>query len=315
MEEYCRFRPPDHGRQVTWEVTKFCNLFCDHCCTVSGPDVERSHEPSTAALISAASELSAAGVTKVQFSGGEPLLREGFLDMVDSIDADRVRIHLASNGYRLTDQVIGRLRDAGLHKLSVSVDGGDATLHDLLRRKSGGFVRTMEGVTRAVLAGIHVGISVTATPSNVGTLESLVTKLTAIGVPEVSFHSVVPVGRAIEHPELMFTHAHAQRLEDEVRRLYAKYGEAITFDHSFGGEGSRSQGGCPAQEKILHIDPSGDVSPCSWLYKLDPKAFTLGNIGTTSLVDIVASRCDSLEDLRSDGNSHCIIPKVQAAAA
>lgn len=298
---------------MTWEVTRFCNLFCDHCCTLSGPDAVRAQEPPLAALVAAARDLGPLGVTKVQFSGGEPLLRDGFLDVLDAVDTGRVKVHLASNGYRLTDDVVGRLVDAGLHKLSVSIDGGDAALHDSLRRRSGAFVRTVEGVTRALRAGLRVGISVTVTPGNVFSLESLLSRLVEMGVADVSFHSVVAVGRAVEHPELLFPESASERLEAEIVRLKERYGDAVPIDHSFGGADSVVGPGCPAQQRLLHIDPNGDVSPCSWLYKLDPAGFTLGNIVDEPLSSIVERRCDRLEELRAVERDRCVIPLVPKA--
>jgi len=313
MEELCRFRPPQLSRQLTWEITRFCNLLCDHCCTMSGPDAARSHEPTTEALILAAGDLAASGITKVQFSGGEPLLRDGFLEVLDTVDTDVVSVHLASNGYSLTDRVIERLVTAGLHKLSVSVDGGTAEHHDLIRRKSGAFDRTMDGVSRSVSAGLCVGISATVTPGNISSLEALVNRLAEIGVADVSFHSVVAVGRAVHHPDLLFAADRERELEDELRRLHEIYGQDVVFDHSFGGDASRSTSGCPAQDRLLHIDPSGDVSPCSWLYKLDPVSFTLGNITAEPLREIVDRHCERLEDLRSQETERCIIPLATLA--
>jgi SAM-dependent methyltransferase len=37
--EQCRFSVPTSGRSLLWEVTRFCNLECKHCCTYSGPKV------------------------------------------------------------------------------------------------------------------------------------------------------------------------------------------------------------------------------------------------------------------------------------
>jgi len=308
LEESCRFRPPTSGRQVIWEITRFCNLLCDHCCTDSGPTADRHAEPATAALVAAAQQLADADITKVYFSGGEPLLREGFLDLLDAIDTKRVRVHVASNGYHLDDAVIGRLQRAGLAKLSVSLDGGDATQHDLLRRRTGAFNRTVTGISRAVGSGLRVGVSVTVTPSNLDTLDTLMLTLVQIGVPVVSLHSVFPVGRAANHPELVLGPGPSRTLEQKIQDLEESYGQSITIDHNFGPGGSRAEVGCPAQSRLIHIDPSGDVSPCSWLSKTDKATYTLGNIARTPLSEIVDSFCQGLESLFSVESHYCPLP-------
>lgn len=308
MEDSCRFRPPATGRQVTWEVTRFCNLFCDHCCTDSGPAVDRRVEPATSALIAAAKQLAEANITKVHFSGGEPLLREGFLDLLDAIDSARVRVHIASNGYHLDEGIVERLKNAGVSKLSVSLDGGDAAQHDLLRRRRGAFDRTVAGIGRAVAAGVHVGVSVTVTPMNLHTLSRLMGTLVGIGVSNVSFHSVFPVGRAARHPDLALGSGLLQTFESEVRQLVRRFGQEVEIDHNFSSGASHKEVGCPAQTRLLHIDPFGDVSPCSWLYKTAPDLYRLGNISSAPLREIVDAYCHALDQLVRAEPEHCPLP-------
>ncbi|MEJ2579784.1 MAG: radical SAM protein [Kineosporiaceae bacterium] len=310
-EESCRFRPPLTGRQVTWEVTRFCDLTCDHCCSHSGPDVDRRRESSVDVLIAAATQLPDLGVTKVYFSGGEPLLKKGFLDLVEVIDTSAIQVNVATNGYHLSDPVVARLRRAGITKLSVSVDGGDAAHHDGLRRRAGAFARTLGGIERAVAAGLRVGVSVTVTPTNIGTLDTLVASLIRVGASAVSFHSVLPLGRAAGHPELLLDVEGARMLDRTMRDLEARQDLPITIDHGFGPGGSRAERGCPAQTRLIHIDSSGNVSVCSWLCKAQPDAFTLGNIKETPLREIVGVQCRALEALLQETDS-CPLPMLTA---
>lgn len=250
-------------------------------------------------------------VRKVQFSGGEPLLMRGFLELVDAIDTESVRVHIATNGYALSEAIVTRLAGAGVRKLSVSVDGGTAEHHDRIRRKAGAFDRALAGIERAAGAGISVGVSSTVTPANFDSMSILVERLIVLGAHDVSFHSVVAVGRATIHPELMFIGGQAPAFRAEVSRLKAEFGTRIGIDHSFSADRTRAATGCPAQQKLLHIDPSGDLSSCSWLYKIDPAAFTLGNIGHESLADIVDRRCRRLQELRTLDGQHCLIPLAE----
>ncbi|QYF89552.1 radical SAM protein [Arthrobacter sp. PAMC25284] len=253
-------------------------------------------------------------MTKVQFSGGEPLLMRGFHDVVAEIDTAKVRVHIATNGYPLQQPTVERLAEARVHKLSVSLDGGAAAHHDVIRRKEGAFSRTLGGIERAVAAGLRVGVSSTVTPLTIDSLEVLVQKLVIAGVEDVSFHSVVPVGRAIAHPELMFSPERAGEFDEEVGRLRTVYGKSINVKDNMTGNGTNGRQGCPAQDRLLHIEPNGDVSPCSWLYKIQPSMFRLGNITEDSLLDIVARRSVELELLREQVEASCIIPAATERA-
>ena len=66
---------PNVGRYLPLMVTRRCNLACDHCSVESSPDV-RSCQPSEQELLQVVRQAAAAGVQTIQFTGGEPMLRE-----------------------------------------------------------------------------------------------------------------------------------------------------------------------------------------------------------------------------------------------
>lgn len=311
METHCRFRPPAEGRLLIWEVSKYCNLRCLHCCTNSGPEIPTNGDLTTAVMTSTATQLSSAGITEAYFSGGEPFLRTDFLDTLSAIDTSRVRVYVATNGYFLSQPSCARLADLRITHITISLDGATAEEHEHTRGKKGAFDRTLKGISNAVAAGLPIRISIMITPRNLRSLHALLTTLKVLQVRSVVLHTVLPIGRAIEHPSLLFPPDRASEVESVVRELVDEFSGVMAVDHSFGGAGSRSLSGCPAQSGVLHIDPSGDVTPCSWLYKLAPSKFTIGNLKSDSLHAIVRSSLPLLDQLRSR-HADCLIPPAEA---
>jgi cyclic pyranopterin phosphate synthase len=95
------------------------------------------------------------GVTEVRFTGGEPLLRRGLVDIIAAAAAltPRPQTSLTTNGIGLA-RVIDALRAAGLDRVNVSLDTLDPDrFTELTRRPRLGDV--LEGLAAADAAGLH----------------------------------------------------------------------------------------------------------------------------------------------------------------
>jgi hypothetical protein len=80
---------------------------------------------------------------------------------------------------------------------------------------------------------------------------------------------------------------------DSLRRSYADLG--FDLDYGLDGRGSPAPTTCTAGYRILHLTPNGDLSGCSWLYKLDRRRFTLGNVIDTP-IDRILERVPEVTD-------------------
>jgi cyclic pyranopterin phosphate synthase len=117
-----------YGRVATdlrVSLTDRCNLRCSYCMPAEGldwlPTPEVLTDDEVMRLIRIAVEQ--LGVTEVRFTGGEPLVRRGFVDIVRRTTAlsPRPRTAVTTNGLGL-DKVAGALADAGLDRVNVSLD-------------------------------------------------------------------------------------------------------------------------------------------------------------------------------------------------
>jgi MoaA/NifB/PqqE/SkfB family radical SAM enzyme len=120
-------------------------------------------------------------------------------------------------------------------------------------------------------------------------------------------------GRAVEHPDLILPRSQINAVEQQVERARAEWGTRINVDFR-AGQSSGGASGCPAGRHLLNISAEGDVSTCSWLYKISPKVFTLGNIKTDSLSDCV-SRAENVMYPWTEQTSGCPIPIARLKAS
>ena len=149
-----------HGRiihDLRVSITDRCNYKCVYC-----RDGENgSHYPELGIdeylrLIEAFVEL---GITKVRLTGGEPLLRRDLAEMIGrlagmrTLDGGRLDLALTTNGHLLEGQA-GKLKAAGLNRVTVSMDAVDPETFERITRVPGSFERVLRGVRAALAAGL-----------------------------------------------------------------------------------------------------------------------------------------------------------------
>ncbi len=129
-------RPDQLGRMLRdlrISVTDKCNFRCPYCMPKSrfGPGhrfLPRSEALDAKEIVRLAAIFQSLGVTKIRLTGGEPLLRTDLAEIVEGIAALGIPdIALTTNGALLRRWAV-RLRDAGLHRVTVSLDSLDPTV-------------------------------------------------------------------------------------------------------------------------------------------------------------------------------------------
>ncbi len=141
-------------------LTDRCNLRCTYCMPPEGlewlPSDEALTDDEVVRLVGVAvSE----GVTEVRFTGGEPLVRRGLVDIVRRVAemTPRPRISLTTNGIGLA-RTASALKAAGLNRVNVSLDTLDAQRFAELTRRDrfADVVAGLEGATAAGLDPVKV---------------------------------------------------------------------------------------------------------------------------------------------------------------
>ncbi|HMK91865.1 MAG TPA: GTP 3',8-cyclase MoaA [Thermoleophilia bacterium] len=135
-------------------VTDRCNLRCSYCMPPEGV-APRSHDQilSYEELLTFAAAAVAAGITRVRVTGGEPLVRKGFVDFVKRLAAlpGLTDLALTTNGL-LLPRYAADLRAAGLVRVNVSIDSLDAGRYADITR-GGRLGDALAGLDAAFAAG------------------------------------------------------------------------------------------------------------------------------------------------------------------
>lgn len=139
------------GKDVTRPVTFYglvnerCNVKCRYCEYWRLPNYkdEMSIEEWQKALLSIKDFV---GTFSISFSGGEPFIKPGFLDLMKFCHENGIHAGVTTNGSALNQKNAAKLVDAEPWNLNVSVDAPTAEVHDYLRGWPGLFDKLSAGI-------------------------------------------------------------------------------------------------------------------------------------------------------------------------
>lgn len=181
-------------RVLAWEVTRSCNLSCKHCRAAAekGP---YSGELSTAECKKLLDNIASFAKPIIILTGGEPMLRDDIYEIASYGTSLGLRMVMAPCGALLTKESCQRLIDAGIKRISLSIDGKNAQSHDSFRGVSGSFQDVMNGIKAAKSVGLEFQINTTVTKLNIEELPEIFSIAEELGA--ASFHPflLVPTGR------------------------------------------------------------------------------------------------------------------------
>ena len=180
-------------RLIFWEVTKGCNLRCIHCRATATELSSINDLPTTKALniIKQVSQLS---LPIIVLSGGEPLFRSDIFELASYARDCGLRVALATNGTLVTEEVAHKIVDAGVRRVSISLDGADAATHDAFRGIPGAFEQALRGLRYLKQLGMSVQINMTIARHNVHQLPSVLEMARQLGADALHTFLLVPVG-------------------------------------------------------------------------------------------------------------------------
>ena len=211
------------GRKIEYlrvSVTDKCNLRCRYCMPQEGitrlahDDILRLEE--WARIIRIMQEL---GITKVRFTGGEPLVRKNLIQLIKDVHAlDGIsQIAMTTNGILLGEQAAD-LREAGLTHVNISLDTlnprtfEEITMVDALNQ-------VLSSIEKALQAGLQVKIN--CVPCQEWNGEDL-TDIAALARQyplDVRFIELMPVGCGREY--------HGISSDRVLEKLEQQYGRAV----------------------------------------------------------------------------------------
>ena len=311
LEDYRRslMTKPDL-RNLFLELTLRCNEHCLHCGSWCG-DVkseELSVEQYRTFLEQLKEDMTVDG-KMLCITGGEPLLRKEFFEIMEIADKLGFKWGMTSNATLINDEVARDLRRVGMGTISVSIDGLEET-HDAFRQTPGGYKKAMNGIESLIRTGGFQAVQVTTvvTHQNIGQLDELFKIFNEMDIDSWRVINMEPMGRAKNHPELILTPEDYQTLFEFIRNKRIA-GEPVTYgcSHYLGLEYEREVRDwyflCTAGLYTASITASGDIIACLDIERRPE--FVQGNILTDRFSDVWKNKFQIFRRDLAEENEKC----------
>lgn len=278
--------------QLFWECTLRCNLRCRHCgsdCKNVSGKADMPKEDFLKVLDNISGQMDPHKVFVV-ITGGEPLMRKDLEECGRAIYDKGFPWGMVTNGFAMTPQRFNSLLDAGLHTMTVSIDGFEQE-HDWMRGVPGSFAHATDTIRMAAAAGIVFDAVTCVNPRNIDSLERLRDYLYSIGLRRWRLFTVFPSGRAANDDSLKLTGAQFRRTFEFIKEcrksgeMDVRYG-CEGFLGNYEGDVRENFSSCRAGINVASVLIDGSIGACPSI-RAD---YTQGNIYKDEFMDVWNNR-------------------------
>ena len=250
--------------QVEIDVTSRCNACCPFC--FQGEHLAQDDELSFDSMIVLLDKLREMGTYYIGFSGGEPFIREDFVDILEAAKKRGFRLSLITNGTALNREMINRMKKMKVDHITVSFHSIDPEEY---KRCFGidndeYYTKALKNIKYMLEVNLSVGIAMTITKDNIDSVEKTMRYFVDIGIPagNINYNMLLKGNKEIDYlyPSQSQIKAHKEVLTSQSKK-----------------QGPRKSLLCSAGTISCSIDSKGNVYPCTFFNS------SAGNIKEKSL--------------------------------
>jgi len=178
-----------------WEVTQSCDLACKHCRAAAQP-IAHPDQLTTAEGKGLIDQIADLHVPIFVFTGGDPLKRPDLYELIRYASEKNVKVAVTPSATPLlTRDAIFKMKEAGVVRLGISLDGSSPEIHDNFRGLPGAWERTIQAVAWAGEAGLPIQVHTTISRHNAHDLDHLCALFERLAIVMWNVFFLVPVGR------------------------------------------------------------------------------------------------------------------------
>lgn len=294
-------------KQVHWSLTGHCNSRCRRCYMSAPHGV--LPQPTTQECLAIADQIADCGVQVVSLTGGEPLIRKDFLEIVDRILARGMRIAtIMSNGALVNEELLDALDARGCHpEFNMSFDG-PKRWHDWLRGVDGAYESMLRAFELCREKCFPTGAELVLHKGNINTLRESVNTLGQLGVKSLKVNRLNCVGEgaaideyAISAEEEFETYLDyiPHYFEDGMpvpylllSALFSAFGGKLGVACERHAEEADCSGKviCSSARSTMYLGPDGRILPC---IPMSEHACVSRQFPTVGELTLAEALCDS----------------------
>ncbi len=279
---------------ISWNLTKRCNLNCDHCYL----DADfrggfRTDELSTEECFRVVDQIAEVNPNAfLILTGGEPLLRPDIYEIIRYAAVKKFMVVLGTNGTLINHANAKKIKEAGAHGVGISIDSMDPGKHNQFRGVEQAWEKSMDAFKVMNEVGIDFLIQMSVSDMNYKEIPDVVAFAEEIGAVAFNLYFLVCTGRGQGNTDISnAAYEEALKMLYEQQMKYkgrlminskcAPQYKRVVYENDPDSVYTRTySGGCPAATHYSRISPEGDLTPCPFI------AESVGNLKTDTFKNL-----------------------------
>lgn len=240
-------------RTIDIAINYDCHFKCKFCSASSLRDKNKQYL-TTEEIKSLIGEAQSLGAIHMNFTGGEPLLRDvnELCDIIRSIHPKKMLVSLVTNGLFCTEESVKKLKNAGLDTLQLSIESIEPKKHDRLRGVAGSWEKAMNVAAYAKKIGLNVCLNMVLFKDNLEEAEKL-----ARLCKEKGYFLTLNIASSVGNWKANNKH----KIDNELLPLLNKFLKQSHIRNDTSWNFNFRQG-CPGGTERVYITAYGDVLTC-----------------------------------------------------
>ena len=220
-------------KNLFWETTLRCNAKCKHCGSRAGENIKLEDELTTEEIKKTLQDIANkydAREILINVTGGEPLLRQDLFEVMEFANNLGYYWGMTTNGILISDEIIEKMKQAGMSTISISLDGLEET-HDEFRQVKGSYIKIIENIKELKKADFlnYLQITTVVNKSNINELEQLYNEIQLLHIDSWRILNMEPIGRTADNKELLLSSNEYKDLLSFIKEKRKKSKFDITY--------------------------------------------------------------------------------------
>ncbi len=301
---------------ITWEVTKNCNLNCEHCGSPRetwNPDNELSTEEVISVCETIAKSFDISKLKYINFTGGEPLVRKDILEILEVVkDLGYKTITVTTNGIRIAESpnLLKDLLKRNVRGIGIDIDGVRET-HDRFRRVKGAFDKAMKCATlitsKEIRKKVVLTINTVVSQRNIGQLKEIWGIVQKINPHRWRLIPVCPIGRSLfasfllQPEQYIYLYTFIRNLRASQKIIEVELGCGDWLGMKWEGQLRSYIWHCVAGINTMGIYYDGGIGGCTNI----PTKYIVGNVKTDNITEVWNNRYEKFRNFDWKKTGQC----------
>lgn len=263
------FKASEFPLRVDLAITYDCNNNCEHCYVARERGFPELDTESMKKIMDALWDV---GVPHIALTGGEPTMRDDFLDLIEYGQEKGFVMGIITNGRKFADKnLVKQVIQKGLDYAQITLESHDKEIHNKMVGVDG-FDETVRAIKNFEEEDIFFMTNTTLCKHNVEGIKDTINFLHELGVKTFACNGLIYSGKGKE-----FEHGIAEeelepilnKINNRGRKLDMRFiwytpTQYCSINPVEIGLGPKR---CSAANTSIAIEPNGDVLPCQSYYE------------------------------------------------